>query len=349
MMGDLEALGDAVTGGVVGRAVEPKAGEASDGHTHETACLNCGTVLAGPYCSRCGQHAHVHRTLSAFFHDLVHGVLHFEGKIWRTLPLLAWRPGELTRRYIDGQRASFVSPIALFLFCVFLMFAVMGLTGSMFGEGIGNARQGLEQELRADQRRLARLEERRQEAVKSGAPTAEIDRKLKSAKEEIAAIHAVQAGKVPENDIKLDGVDGLPGWIGSGISKATKNPELTFYKVKTNAYKFSWALIPISVPFVWLLFPFSRRFRLYDHTVFVTYSLCFMMLLLIASTLVGLVAEWLASLAWLVPPIHMYRQLKGTYAVSRGGAIWRAAALTIFAFIAIGLFSSLLVAIGAFE
>jgi hypothetical protein len=349
MMGDLEALGDAVTGGVVGRAVEPKAGEASDGHTHETACLNCGTVLAGPYCSRCGQHAHVHRTLSAFFHDLVHGVLHFEGKIWRTLPLLAWRPGELTRRYIDGQRASFVSPIALFLFCVFLMFAVMGLTGSMFGEGIGNARQGLEQELRADQRRLARLEERRREAVKSGAPTARIDGKLKSTKEEIAAIHAVQAGKVPENDIRLDGVDQLPGWIGSGISKATKNPELTFYKVKTNAYKFSWALIPISVPFVWLLFPFSRRFRLYDHTVFVTYSLCFMRLLLIASTLVGLVAEWLASLAWLVPPIHMYRQLKGTYEVSRGGAIWRAAALTIFAFIAIGLFSSLLVAIGAFE
>ena len=45
-----------------------------------------------------------------------------------------------------------------------------------------------------------------------------------------------------------------------------KNPELVFYKLKTNAYKFSWALIPISVPFVWLLFPFSRRFRLYDHT-----------------------------------------------------------------------------------
>ena len=65
----------------------------------------------------------------AFCHDLLHGVLHFEGKIWRTLPMLAWRPGELTRRYIDGERARFVSPIALFLFCVFLMFAVASLTG----------------------------------------------------------------------------------------------------------------------------------------------------------------------------------------------------------------------------
>ncbi len=122
-----------------------------------------------------------------------------------------------------------------------------------------------------------------------------------------------------------------------------------FYKLKTNAYKFSWALIPISVPFVWLLFPFSRRFRVYDHTVFVTYSLCFMMLLLVAGTLIGLVSESLASLAWFVPPVHMYRQLKGTYGVSGWGATWRTFALTIFAFIAISLFASLLVTLGAFE
>src|SRR3954468_14377273 len=128
-MGEIDAVADAVTGGMLGRAVEPRAGE-GDGHTHESNCLHCGTALTGPYCSACGQHAHVHRTLEAFFHDFAHGVLHFEGKIFRTLPLLAWRPGELTRRYIDGQRASFVSPIALFLFCVFFMFGVVGLSSN---------------------------------------------------------------------------------------------------------------------------------------------------------------------------------------------------------------------------
>ena len=64
------------------------AGEGDDGHTHETKCLNCGAELTGEFCHACGQHAHVHRTLTAFFHDFLHGVLHFEGKIWRTLPLL---------------------------------------------------------------------------------------------------------------------------------------------------------------------------------------------------------------------------------------------------------------------
>jgi hypothetical protein len=157
----------------------------------------------------------------------------------------------------------------------------------------------------------------------------------------------VKDGKVDAASFNIQSE--LLGGINEGLGKAAKNPELLFYKIKTNAYKFSWALIPISVPFVWLLFPFSRRFRLYDHTVFVTYSLCFMMLLLVAGTLIGLVSQSAASLAWFVPPIHMYRQLKGAYGVSTGGAIWRTVALTIFAFIAISLFASLLVTIGAFD
>ena len=123
-MGEFEALGEAVTGGLLGRAVEPQAGEpGADGHTHEKNCLNCRAPLTGPFCSACGQKAHVHRSMRAFFQDFVQGLFNFEGKIWRTLPMLAWRPGEMTRRYIAGERARFISPIALYLFSVFLMFA----------------------------------------------------------------------------------------------------------------------------------------------------------------------------------------------------------------------------------
>ncbi len=122
-----------------------------------------------------------------------------------------------------------------------------------------------------------------------------------------------------------------------------------FYKVKTNAYKFSWALIPISVPFVWLLFPFSRRFKMYDHTVFVTYSLCFMMLLLLVGSTLGLVLPVVAAFLWFVPPVHMYWQVRGTYGTGWFGALWRTVALTVFAWVAIGLFASLLVALGALD
>jgi Protein of unknown function (DUF3667) len=340
-MGEFEAMADAVTGGVLGRAVEPRAGEAP-GHTQERNCLNCRAALAGPYCHECGQHAHVHRTLSAFFHDFVHGVLHFDGKIWRTLPLLAWKPGELTRRYIDGQRARFVSPIALFLFCVFLMFGVIGLTSSSFS---GKASADAAREIQKDQQKLASLQQVR--AGMSGPAAAKVDEKIADLKSEVTALQAVKDGKIDAASFKIQSE--FLGGINEGLGEAAKNPELLFYKLKTNAYKFSWALIPISVPFVWLLFPFSRRFRIYDHTVFVTYSLCFMMLLLSVSSAIGTVSESIASIAWFVPPIHMYRQLRGTYGLSKSGAVWRTFALTIFAFIAISLFASLLVAIGAFD
>jgi hypothetical protein len=342
MVGNLEAVGDALTGGVLGRAVEPRAGEAADGHTDERVCLNCGAALAGPFCHQCGQHAHVHRTLSAFFHDFAHGVLHFEGKIWRTLPLLAWKPGELTRRYIDGQRASFVSPIALFLFCVFFMFSVIGLTSQSFS---GKASADAAREIQKDETKLTALQNQRASAT--GPVAAKLDEKIADLKSEMTALQAVKAGKIDAASFKIQS-DWLGG-LDEGFGKAAQNPELLFYKLKTNAYKFSWALIPISVPFVWLLFPFSRRFRIYDHTVFVTYSLCFMMLLLAASSAVGLVSDSLAGIAFFVPPFHMYRQLRGTYGLSKGAAIWRASLLTIFAFIAISLFASFLVMVGAFE
>ena len=190
-MGNLESLGDAVTGGVIGRAVEPGAGEA-DGHTHEVQCLNCGAELTGAYCSQCGQKAHVHRSLKGFFHDLLHGVLHFEGKIWRTLPLLAWRPGELTRDYIDGKRARFISPIALFLFCVFLMFAVGTVTGGLdLGENPA-LKKDLAEEVAEAKVDIAKLEARRSRAAAANQPTANLDRRIRSEQEEVRAVEALQ-------------------------------------------------------------------------------------------------------------------------------------------------------------
>jgi len=346
MVGELEALGDVVTGAVVGRAVEPKAGEGDDGHTHEKNCLNCGTELTGDYCHACGQHAHVHRTLTAFFHDFLHGVLHFEGKIWRTLPLLAWKPGQLTRDYIDGKRASFVSPVALFLFCVFLMFGTVSLLSGKGGFSPA-ARQDLVSEIQKDKTKLAVLE--RQRASAAGPVAAKLDEKISDVKTEIQAEEAVQQGKIPPSALEID-ASGLAPSLRDAVLKAKQNPELVAYKLKTNAYKFSWLIIPLSVPFVWLLFPFSRRFRVYDHTVFVTYSLCFMMLLVVAAMLFQAASlAGIGGLLWLIPPVHMYRQLKGTYALSRGAALWRTTLLTMFAFLVITLFAALLIGMGSFE
>jgi hypothetical protein len=92
------------------------------------ACANCGHTLTGPYCAQCGQRAHLHRSLLHLAEELLHGLFHFETRSWRTLPLRITRPGLLTRRYIDGQRTSYVAPLGLFLFMMFLTFVVVAWT-----------------------------------------------------------------------------------------------------------------------------------------------------------------------------------------------------------------------------
>ena len=372
-MPEFEAIGDAVTGGAVARAVEPGSGE-GNGHTDESRCLNCGCDLTGPYCQCCGQRAHVHRTLGAFWHDLLHGVLHFEGKIWNTLPLLAWKPGELTRRYIDGQRARFVSPVALFLFSVFLMFAVVNLVGGPFRFTTSNdpaAQQEVQRDYEASRadalQEVEQLQARRSELVRQGEPTQEVDRQIAEVRrgmelqktifesvggETTADAPGGEAADQPIADVDVGDVSAL-SWFDSAYKKAKENPKLLVYKLQANGYKFSWALIPISVPFVWALFLHRRRYRqqfkAYDHTVFVTYSLAFMTLGFIALSLLrplGLPSSVPFWAMVLVPPVHMYRQLRGTYSLSRLSALWRTVALLFFATITSTIFMALLLLLG---
>ena len=342
-MGEFEAIGDAVTGGLLARAVEPQAGEVGqDGHTHEKCCLNCGILLTGPFCSACGQKAHIHRSLKAFVGDFIAGLMNFEGKFWRTLPMLALHPGEMTRRYIAGERARFISPVALYLFTVFAMFAVLNFTGALDADPEA-FKVDVQEEVAAHQRALVKLEAKRRDPATSKEELARIARKIANRREELASAQKIVTGPAATAEMSAD----TPGWVRPLIEDATENPQLLSLKIQEAASKYSWLLIPLSVPFLWMLFPFSRRFRLYDHTVFVTYSLSFMMMLVIAAGLL-VASGWpaLASFLFFVPPFHMYRHLKGAYELRRGSALVRTFLLVTFSFVAAGLFLAASVAIG---
>lgn len=353
-MTGVEAAGDLVTGALVADAVERRSGGAE--HASSGLCLNCGTGLSGPYCHRCGQPGHVHRTLGAIWHDIAHSVLHFEGKIWNTLPLLAWRPGELTRRYIHGERARFVSPMALFLFSVFLMFATFSAIGASLEVPDNvppslSARQSAEAKIPQVEAELKRL--RAEEArlrgrsdQESRSRRAALDKQIKSVDDDLDGLREIAKWEPKRfTDLKT-------GWpkLDQGLAKANKNPNLTLYKIQSSAYKFSWALIPLSVPFLWLLYAWHRRFKLYDHAVFVTYSLAFMSMLVIVLTLLskaGATEDWIGMAAMIIPPVHMYRQLRGAYGSRRRWALLRTMLLVGFACMILTIFFMLLLAAGA--
>lgn len=373
MSGDIESIGAAITAGLAGAAVEPKHGGAV-GH-EGLRCLNCGTSLVSSHCHRCGQRADVHRSFGAIGHDLVHAIFHFEGKLWNTLPLLTWRPGDLTRRYIHGERARFISPLALFLFAVFLTYAVLAMVGSGgVSEGLSKAaaeqtrttaiKDSMQAEVdridaelakadlpRADRRKL----EQEREILQKSADYLGISRSRSEAERDAERAAGPPVLNDPEQQVATSADfitrnkvnTGVP-FIDHGLEKAFANPALILYKLQANAYKFAWALIPLSLPFMWLLYPFSRRFHTYDHFVFVTYSISFMLLLFVAVRLLNLtifggVATFLAMF---YVPFHMYRQLRGAYRSSRFGSLARATLLLFFSLFSVIMFMLLLLALG---
>jgi hypothetical protein len=352
MSGELAGAADIATGALIAKVVEPETGK--DGHFKESICLNCNTALTGSYCHACGQQVHLHRTLGAFWHDLAHGVLHLEGKIWQTLPMLFFKPGELTRRYVHGQRARFVSPLALFLFSVFFMFAVLGIMGNSLqtpdvsAKGNTELARSLDQSKSDLQKELDRIDAKIERAEAQGENTGE----LKRERANVSGMLRMVGGGPTVLSEKSEQILGFKtGWerLDKGIEKANENPNLLLYKLQTNAYKFSWMLIPISVPFVWLLFFWRFDLKLYDHAIFVTYSLAFMTLLVTLGTVIatfGSAGETLASLLFFVPPIHIYKQLKYAYNLSRFGAVIRMFMLTISGTIVIVLFVLLLLGLG---
>src|SRR5579872_3581805 len=166
---DLEPAGAVATAALVAEEIAGDAGKAAADTHSGGLCANCNTRLAGAYCHQCGQMAHLHRSLLHILEELLHGILHFDTKSWRTLPLLLARPGLLTRRYIDGQRARYVSPLALFLFSVFLMFFVFS---TLAGPGASQGRTAAQ--LEQSRKSLSKaIEDERQLVAKREAQLAQ--------------------------------------------------------------------------------------------------------------------------------------------------------------------------------
>jgi len=365
-----DAAGQLADAALLGAAFEP--GGAGSQH-HQEACANCGAPLAARYCHVCGQRGHVHRSVLHLIEEFFHGLFHLDGKIIRTAPLLLFRPGALTRRYIEGQRVRFVSPIGMFLFTIFLMFfavstidadqmvrpdiALSAPDPAKLQADISNARQEMSQAT-GDAAAIGAVEDALQKAQKAVAAKP-ADARPPSAKPADAAPPSAEPTEDGDDlfssplgldwralSKKLAKKDDLFSLGGPEVEKRVRaslaDPDLLVFKLRSAASEFSFLLVPVSVPFLWLMFLWKRRIYLYDHVIFSLHSLSFMALF-VTLVIVGLeVHPMLLGLdfhigqkfwiwAFLVPPVHMFFHLRGTYRLGSFGALWRTCLLSMIA------------------
>ena len=101
-------------------------------HTKETpkgavggACANCQAALAGPYCHRCGQAEHDPlASVRTFAGHATSDLFSVDSRAVRTLRDLLFRPGVLTRTYLDGGRVRYTAPLQLYLLAAAAFFLV---------------------------------------------------------------------------------------------------------------------------------------------------------------------------------------------------------------------------------
>ncbi len=94
-------------------------------------CLNCGTLLQGPFCHYCGQpDKNLLRFFPVLLRELMEDFLDFDSRFMRTMKPLLFKPGKLTRDYLDGRRFRYTPPLRLYIFssiaCFFLAALIAG-------------------------------------------------------------------------------------------------------------------------------------------------------------------------------------------------------------------------------
>ena len=108
----------------------------------EKDCLNCGTIVQGRFCHVCGQENVVPKEkfvnlVLHFFYDITH----FDSKFFGTLRALVFKPGFLSKEYMERRRGTYLHPVRMYLFTsaiFFLIFFALQNPEKSFKIGLDN-------------------------------------------------------------------------------------------------------------------------------------------------------------------------------------------------------------------
>lgn len=277
-----------------------------------TPCANCGTPLAGAYCHGCGQLAEdFHKSVWKLAREALESFFHFDGRLARTLPALAIRPGRLTRDYLDGRRASQVPPLRLFLVVLLLTFLVGQCS---LGDGAGQILH----------RGAGGAEAPAAEAVERARAEIDADDSLTDA--ERRAADAALDGDWTALGAAFEGVDGqaqgagaiaFQNWITRRAEAVQAEPGRFMMLLGVWAQRVAILMLPVSALILTGLFFWRREVFVFDHLIFSMHSLSSQLLLttvaMALAAAVGAAAWWLLWLS----PAHLFVHMRGTY----GGGI----------------------------
>ena len=94
----------------------------------EEICMNCGTVLHGPYCSNCGQKVtDLNQSFWSFLMEYLANTFQLDTRLLPTLKEMVIHPGRLTQEFFKGKINSYVHPLKMNMFMLVIVIAIVAL------------------------------------------------------------------------------------------------------------------------------------------------------------------------------------------------------------------------------
>lgn len=87
-------------------------------------CISCGNSFSGTYCNECGEKVikKEEQKFSYFLGQIIDELAFWDTKFFKSLKLLLFKPGFLTREFMMGRRKIYTKPISLFFIANLLYF-----------------------------------------------------------------------------------------------------------------------------------------------------------------------------------------------------------------------------------
>jgi hypothetical protein len=336
MARELEALAaDALVSGMANEPARP---------APEADCANCGQQLHGRYCSECGQSADLrHRSILHLLWEALESLLHLDGRLWRTVPGLFFRPGALNRDLLEGRIARHVPPFRMFLVAlVIFVFAAEHAVRQIqeTPHGIGKFTvNGQTVKSRAEAVVKMRQHAADTYALKTREATRRRDLALADPKTRASAMADYQRAMrdaINKRDGELGVAKGLDG-AGSGGSRfsrgmgaAMDRPEYYITVLFEWMHRLAVLLLPIVAVYLTLAYAHRRKFYVYDHLIVAMNYLSFLFLLYAAIFVLPEPVRSYALLGALVwSAINLFQTLRGAYGSSIVGAAFKAVAISL--------------------
>ncbi|MFC1605604.1 DUF3667 domain-containing protein [Pseudomonadota bacterium] len=272
-------------------------------------CLNCGTLLQGPFCHYCGQpDKNLLRFFPVLLRELMEDFLDFDSRFMRTMKPLLFKPGKLTRDYLDGRRFRYTPPLRLYIFssiaCFFL--AALIATDSIVidahnGEGenaVSSIHIGTTDDPEVNAA-LDRLDPEARQDVDEALAKAEASGDEEGDEESPIEID----GKPWDRETNPFIIEWMPNWVNDWVNdeierspqkgkEIAKNPDL----IKDKVFDVLPATMFLLLPIVALLFKFwylfAKKYYI-EHLIFALHNHSFLFVMLFIAMLLSALAGWL--------------------------------------------------------